>query len=795
MIAVRTPLVALVGNPNTGKTTLFNALAGMKQQVGNYPGVTVESKKGKLHFHGQTIEIIDLPGTYSLAARSPDEMLAVDVILGHQGSERPDAVIVIVDASVLERNLYLATQVLELGIPVVLALNMIDVAEGQGVKIDVQRLSANLGIPVVPMQANKGKGLEQLKQAINDQIVVKAASFDVGTVKAGSFDNDAATQKFPEFPPAFENEVAGLSQRFAGEVPAFLLRRLLLDVGGYVESVLVRQHGPTLAAEIKAARARLTQANCPVPAIEARTRYGWIHKATADCLQRPKQRVVSLTDRLDRVLTHKVWGTLIFLLLMFAVFESLFVLAPPLMDYLKKGLNFFADLVKLGLPPGPLRSLVVEGIFKGVGSVLVFLPQIMMLFAFVAVLEDCGYMARAAFLMDRLMSRAGLSGKSFIPLLSSVACAVPGIMAARVIENRRDRLATILVAPLMSCSARLPVYLLLIGVILSAGGYPPWVQGLTLFGLYCIGLVVAPLVAFLLKRTLLRGETPAFVMEMPLYKLPSLRLIVRRSFDSGWMFVKRAGTLILATMIVVWALLYFPGGQEYEAKIDKVEEAIGQKEQEAKKLQMAKNELQEFQKLAKLKALSAFAEDHRQEFQWSDEKRQEQADVLSRLQILEDEIDAQKKTANEIRSEWKGQSYLGQMGKFIEPAVEPLGWDWRIGMAALASFPAREVMVGTLGIIFSEGEGESDDEAFRVGLGKTLENTRRDGQPDRKVFTVPVALSVLVFFALCCQCASTLAVIRRETNSWRWPVFTFVYMTVLAYAGAFIVYQISNLLV
>ena len=451
MIAPRTPTLALVGNPNTGKTTLFNALAGMNQRVGNYPGVTVETKKGKLHSHGQTFDIIDLPGTYSLAARSPDEMLAVDVILGHADqSARPDAVIVIVDASNLDRNLYLASQVLELGIPVIVALNMIDVAQGQGLKIDADRLSANLGVPVIPLQANKGKGLDRLKEAIVGEC--RVASGEVRVANQEDAPVSPATPHSPLtprplFPAAFENEVARLNDRLKPSASTFLVRRLLIDVGGYVETLLVRRHGPSLADELKAARQRLAEAGCPVPAIEARTRYGWIRQATADCLTRPAQRPVSWTDRIDRVLTHKIAGTVIFLLLMFVVFQSLFEWARPLMKLISNGKDVLADYVRDGMSAGPLRSLIVEGVLEGVGSVLVFLPQIIMLFAFIAILEDCGYMARAAFLMDRLMARAGLNGKSFIPLLSSVACAVPGIMAARVIENRRDRLATILVAP------------------------------------------------------------------------------------------------------------------------------------------------------------------------------------------------------------------------------------------------------------------------------------------------------------------------------------------------------------
>ncbi|MEI7687953.1 MAG: ferrous iron transporter B, partial [Planctomycetota bacterium] len=362
----------------------------------------------------------------------------------------------------------------------------------------------------------------------------------------------------------------------------------------------------------------------------------------------------------------------------------------------------------------------------------VFLPQIVILFAFLAILEDCGYMARAAYLMDRIMSKAGLNGKSFIPLLSSVACAVPGIMAARVIENRRDRLATILVAPLMSCSARLPVYSLLVGAFLTEG-YAFWVPGVAFFGLYMIGLTLAPLVAFALKRTLLKGDTPAFVMEMPLYKIPSPMTVVRRSLEAGWMFLRRAGTMILASMIVIWALLYFPAtapdGESFEDKI------------------------------ARLEAMD---------------------------EPPGDEINA-------LNQQWKAQSILGHMGKAIEPVVRPLGWDWRIGMAALASFPAREVIVGVLGIIFGEGEIDSKEENSVTQLGDRLRTVEDDEGHGRKIFSVPVALSVMVFFALCAQCVSTLAVIRRETNSWGWPLFTFVYMTALAYIGALMTFQVGRL--
>jgi ferrous iron transport protein B len=753
-----TAVIALVGNPNTGKTTLFNALAGMRQRIGNYPGVTVETKKGRLVYRGRSFELVDLPGTYSLAPRSPDEMVAVDLILGQQpGEPKPDVVVSIVDASNLERNLYLTTQVLELGVPVVIALNMTDIAARHGIAIDVPRLANQLGVRVVALQANKGKGLDQLKQAIAE------AAAEAQPPRAS-----------PPFPEAFESETTTFGKLLGGVVPPFLVRRLLLDVGGYTESRLGSQHAE-LRTSVQTARQRLAAASCKVPEVEARARYTWIRQVTAGCLRRPEKRPVTWTDRIDRVLTHKVWGSLIFLALMFLVFQSIFTWAKPLMDLIDKGREVSGDWVQAGLAPGPLRSLMVDGVFKGVGSVLVFLPQILILFGFIAVLEDCGYMARAAFLMDKVMARCGLSGKSFIPMLSSVACAVPGIMATRVIENRRDRLTTILVAPLMSCSARLPVYILLIGAFLTAG-FGWWVPGLVMFSMYALGLVVAPLVAFLLKRTLLRGETPVFVMEMPLYKWPSVRTVLRRMTDSAWAFLRRAGTLILASMILVWALLYFPytndQGQSYDLLIADQKAGIEEQSQELKKLTEEKEE------------------------QGEQAPEEEQEALQARIERLESEVNPVQKEIFRLRAEWTGRSLLGRVGHQLEPIFTPLGWDWRIGMAALASFPAREVVIGTLGIIYqTEADADTIRKAKQPGeteLAQALQAATWDDESKGKVFTVPVALSLMVFFALCCQCASTLAVIRRETRSWGWPLFTFVYMTVLAYLGALIVYQVGT---
>jgi ferrous iron transport protein B len=670
-------------------------------------------------------------------------MVAVDVILGRQkGEARPDVVVSIVDASNLDRNLYLTSQVLELGVPVVVALNMMDVAEGQGLRIDTAKLSQGLGVPVVPIQANRKVGLDRLRDAIAEAAEEgpsEPAAFPNSQPPAaapGAYSPDRpAKRRGAPFPEAFDREVSALHLALDGDVPLFLVRRLLLDVGGHTEQRLVDQFGEHVRGLASAARERLAAAGCTVPSVEAKARYGWIRQITAGCVERPKVRPVTWTDRLDRILTHRLWGTIVFLVVMFVVFQSIFTWAKPLMKAIGSGKDALGDFLSGHLPAGPFTSLLVDGVLEGVGSVVQFLPQILILFAFIAILEDCGYMARAAFLMDKLMSRCGLSGKSFIPMLSSVACAVPGIMATRVIENRRDRFATILVAPLMSCSARLPVYVLLIGAFLTTG-YPWWVPGLTMFALYALGLVIAPLVALALKRTLLRGETPAFVMEMPLYKRPELKTVVRRVCDSGWAFVRRAGTIILATMVLVWALLYFPyrdaNGLKYDDRIAAVKDTVEGEE-------------------------------------------------------------AQKDAVNAIQAEWKRDSLLGRSGRAIEPAVKPLGWDWRIAVATLASFPAREVVVGTLGIVYQVGKVESDNAEDVTELGTRLKAATWDGS-ERKVFTVPVALSLMVFFALCCQCASTLAVIRRETRSWAWPAFTFAYMTVLAYVAALVTYQVGTLI-
>jgi ferrous iron transport protein B len=718
----RTSTVALIGNPNTGKSTLFSALVGIHQHVANYPGVTVEKKTGQMQFAGRRFEFVDLPGLYSLAPRSRDEMVAVDLLLGRR-SDVPtiDAVLCIVDAGNLPRNLYLVSQVLELGLPAVLAVNMLDVAKDHGITLDLPRLERQLGIPVLPIQANRRIGLSRLKAALAG--VTAKADNDCGAgvsncgagvspaidVQPGRPHHNAPSP----LPAAFEAEVALLEAELADSanpLPPCLVRRLLLDVNGYLQRSLLNDADGRWRSRLEAARTRLAAAGHPVPSVETSARYEWVHQVLQDVVAEPRRYKTTVTDRIDRVLTHRLWGTLIFAAVMLILFQSVFGWARPAMEAIGAVTAAAGDWIAAQMAEGALRSLLVDGVIGGVGAIFAFLPQILILFALLAVLEDCGYMARTAYLMDRLMVRVGLSGKSFIPMLSSFACTVPGIMGTRVIENERDRLTTILVAPLLTCSARLPIYALLIAAFIPAQSFLGGLlnlQGLTLAGLYLLGILAAVICAMVLKRTILRGQTPPFLMELPSYKWPSPRTVVLRMAERGWLFLRCAGTLILAASILVWAALYYPHDSQ----------ATPQQQQR--------------------------------------------------------------------------NSLLGRAGRVIEPVVKPLGWDWRIGCAVLASLPAREIVVATMGVMYNLEETP----AAHAGTNnmrqyEKLRSVTWDGT-DRPVFNVPVALGIMVFFALCAQCTATLAVIRRETNSWRWPAFTFVYMTTLAYVGALVTYQLG----
>ena len=643
--------VALLGNPNTGKSTLFSALAGIPTRIGNYPGVTVEEKVGRFTYRDVEIDLVDLPGTYSLAAQSPDEQVVVDVLHGRMADlPRPDCLVVVVDATNLARNLYLAAQAFEIGLPTVIALTLTDVAGAKGIAIDEATLAARLGCPVVRVVAPTKVGIAEL----GDRII--------------------AADRTPP-PPR-----------------------------------------PDLAAHLAVIDGARPQA-----AREAIARYAWIDRVLDGVVRRSAPARRPLDERIDGWLTHRVWGTLVFLAVMVALFTSIFQLAAPLMDLISTGMDAVAAWAEDRLPAGAIRSLIVDGVLAGVGGVVVFVPQIALLFLFIAILEGCGYLSRAAFLMDRLLVATGLSGKSFIPLLSSFACAIPGIMAARTIENRRDRLLTILVAPLMSCSARLPVYLLLCGAFIpNVAVGVSWLRlpVLVLVGMYAVGVIVAALVAGVLSRTVFRGPPQPFVMELPGWRWPQPAVVAERVREATWSFLKNAGTLILAMSVVIWALGNYP------------------------------------------------------------------KPVLPAAADL---------TEAEQRGETLRQSFLGRAGRLIEPVVKPLGWDWRLGCAAVASFPAREVVLGTLGVIYNLGDVDPGEEEGATALVRRLKAATWDGS-DRRVFTVPVALSLMVFFALCAQCASTLAVIGKETGSWVWPAVTFAYMTALAWLGAFIAYQAGTAL-
>ena len=705
--------LALIGNPNTGKTTLFNALTGLTQRAGNYPGVTVEHKVGTVTLDGEgALDLMDLPGAYSLAAHSPDEMLAIDVLLGQQQDAPPiDGVLAVVDASNLRRNLYLVSQLAEIDVPLVVALNMGDIALRRGIRINANALSETLGVPVVPVLAHRRQGLDELRR----------------TLAALNADPAPARPQRVELPDPLQRATAELQAAVSGSLSSVEALRALVDEEGYAERRLLASAGDGIVDRLHGLR---TAGSESLSELESNARYGWIDGLLAQALDQPSRLEGRRSDQADRILAHRLFGVAIFVLVNVLVFEAIYTWSGPLMDGIDALFAACGDRAAALIPPGALQSLVVDGLIAGVGGVLIFLPQIAILFFFIALLEDSGYMARAALLMDRLLTRVGLSGTAFMPLLSSFACAVPGIMATRTIEDRRDRFATILVAPLMSCSARLPVYVLFIGTFVpdrSLLGGIIGLQVLTLLAFYCLGALVAIPVAWLLKRTLLKGDPPPFLLELPSYKTPDLRTVLLRVYHSSRAFVVRAGSLILATTIAMWALAYFPRSE-------------------------------------------AVVEHHQ----------------VERQAVAPEALDAlEKRQAAELVE----NSYLGQAGHWVAPVVRPLGWDWRIGMAVIASFPAREVIISALGTIYSLGADEDEgSESLRTTLAAA---TWPDGRP---IYTLAVALSIMVFFALCAQCLSTLVVIKKETGSYGWALFSFGYMTAFAYVGALATYQVGTAL-
>ena len=612
-----TRLFALVGNPNTGKTTLFNALTGLRQKVANYPGVTVEKKEGTgRDRHGNEFRLIDLPGAYSLDAKSPDEEVTCAVLQGERAdTPRPDAVICLIDASNLERHFYLATQVMELGLPTIIVLNKTDEAAERGITIAAKKLEERLGVPVVPMQANARVGMEQLQVALSRQ--------DLPESKWESMEGNDVVARYEKINALLEGTVA------------------------------------------RSEAERLTP-----------------------------------TDRWDQVLVHPVWGWVILLGILAGLFMTIFSVATYPMDWINAGFGWLAEQVKASMAAGDLRSLITEGIIGGVGGVLIFLPQILILFFFIGLMENTGYLARVSFMMDRLMSGVGLSGKAFIPLLSSYACAIPGIMATRTMESARDRLITILVAPITSCSARLPVYLMLIALMLPIGNATQ--KALVLLGLYGLSILGVYAFAWVFNRTLEKTGETLMVLELPSYQRPSWREVLMQLLERGKIFLRRAGTVILGLSILLWALTTYP------------------------------------------------------------------------------------KSDSENASEQLAHSAAGRMGKAIEPVIAPLGYDWKMGVGLVASFAAREVFVSTMSIIYLGEDATAEGNTVREKMAK---EKRANGKP---TYNVRTCLSLLVFYVFAMQCLSTVAVTRRETNSWRWPIFQVGYLTGFAYIAALATYQISG---
>jgi ferrous iron transport protein B len=693
-IAHRNPVYAFVGNPNCGKSTLFNALTGLKQKVGNYPGVTVERKIGTAYSqHGQPMTVIDLPGAYSLAARSPDEAVTRDVLLGRRSdTQMPDRIVCIVDASNLERNLYLVHQILDLGRPIILVVNMMDLATKTGLQINIGQLEKELGVPVIAAQAARGQGVIELKLAMSRaDLPLPKHRWDIpAAISSAVSELQAALQNFDYKPPLIARAEALLlltdqdPVRVAGSQP------ISAKTGQILTNWKTKWEGEGTdwAGTLVAAR------------------YDAIGALTAESVKTVDTFIAQNTsDRIDEITTHGFWGWCVLGGIMTALFLSIFTLAEYPMNLIETVVAALGDGVKDLMPPGDLRNLITDGAIAGVGGVIIFLPQILILFFFIGLLESTGYMARAAFIMDRLMGRVGLNGKSFIPLLSSYACAIPGIMATRTIEDPKDRLVTILVAPFMSCSARLPVYLLMIAALVPNGQVPLFTKVGLMLLMYALGTFGAFGFAWLFKRTLLRGDPPLMIMELPPYRMPKIKDVVMHMIERAGLFIKRAGTIILAISIVLWALTAYP-----------------------------------------------------------------------------------KAGDDATPSEQIAQSFAGQAGHLLEPAIKPLGFNWEIGIGLISSFAAREVFVSSMSVVFNVEEDEEDTAPLREALQKS---TWPDGRP---LFTPLVCLTLMIFYVFAMQCISTVAIVKRETNSWRWPLFQIGYQTGFAWILCFIVFQVGTAL-
>lgn len=698
-------LIAVVGNPNVGKTTLFNRLTGQNARVGNYPGITVERRSGLLSLEGQpSVEVVDVPGAYSLAARSPEEQIAINSILGLSGFERPDLVVVVVDAGQLVRNLYLVLQLAELRVPLLVALNMID--EAGELAPDPAVVSEIFGAPCVATNARSGLGVDALKQEIARCLAERAEA--------------RVTLAYPE-------SLRAAVDRVADALPAEWRKHVERDRALAIWALSSVEPDDELGGLPAGLRERCLDVHRELADHDfdrqvIATRYAFLDEHADRILGRsakhPPKRAGSA--RIDRVLLHPLFGFVAFVAIMLVMFLALFSWAEPGIALIEAAFGGLAELTKARLPAGVLRDFLTDGVIGGVGNVLVFLPQILLLFLFIGLLEDSGYMARVAYLMDRVMRALGLHGRAFVPMLSGFACAVPAILATRTMERRRDRLLTMLVVPLMTCSARLPVYTLVIAALFperAVLGFLP-LGAVLMVAMYCFSIGVTLLAAAVIGRTAVKGKRVPLILELPPYRVPSLQSVLRMMWERALVFLKEAGTVILACTIVLWALLAFP-----RAEAPTLREPAAPTASEA--------------------ATRAAALEH---------------------------------------------SYGGRLGKAIEPALQPLGFDWKIGVGLIGAFAAREVFVSTLGVVYGVGSADEDTTPLRQSIKSEV---RADGRP---VYSALTGMSLMVFFALACQCMSTLAVVRRETRSWRWPGFLFAYMTTLAYLASLLVYQGGRLL-
>jgi ferrous iron transport protein B len=695
--------VALVGNPNTGKSTLFNVLTGLNQKIGNFPGVTVDKKVGYSQLpDGRTAEIVDLPGTYSLYPKSQDESIVFSVLADRSNPLVPDLVVVILDATNLKRNLLLYSQVADLKIPIIIALNMMDMANKAGIIIDIDELAGKLGVPVIPISARKLEGVDKLKQAISfaNNIPLQQNSIDVRSIAPEIVDSISNELKIEN--PYFALHLAHQHEtlKFLTPEQSERIEQLELEHGFHSQKA---QGAETIA------------------------RYAFINDLLYDTVKTPATaHDETFSNKIDRVLTHKVFGFIIFFAILLFMFQAIFSWASYPMDLIESFFMWAQDSLNNTLPPGPLTSLLVDGVVAGLSGVLVFIPQIAILFAFISILEDTGYMARVTFMMDKLMRKVGLNGKSVVPLIGGFACAVPSIMSTRTIENWKDRMITIMVTPLVACSARLPVYTLLIALVVPDQSV--WgilnLQGLALTGMYVFSLLSAIIVAWVFKMILKSRERGYFIMELPVYRMPRWSNVAFSMYDRSKSFVLEAGKVIIAVSIILWVLASYGPGDRFE-------------------------------EIEKKYARSEYTFNY----------PQEELNTIVATEKLEN-------------------SYAGVLGHFIEPAIRPLGYDWKIGIALITSFAAREVFVGTMATIYSVSGGDGN-------TASVLQKMRdaKNAKTKKPVFTLAVAFSLMMFYAFAMQCASTVAIVYRETKSWRWPAIQFAYMTVLAYVVSFITYQ------